>query len=191
MDAEKLREYMILEGVSYINYIKIFAAIVVIASSTGLGLYMSNCCNLEIRQLKEFKKIIMLLKGEISYGNTTLPDAIAVLAKKENGVFKQFLVELEGKLNSLQGVRFQLMWEEAVDSSMGNTNLCKKHKEMIKALGKELGYMDKHTQLGCLDVFIYEINEEIKDKMLAVKDKVRIYNVIGVLFGVFVVIILA
>ena len=95
MDAEKLREYMILEGVSYINYIKIFAAIVVIASSTGLGFYMSNCCNLEIRQLKEFKKIIMLLKGEISYGNTTLPDAIAVLAKKENGVFKQFLVALE------------------------------------------------------------------------------------------------
>ena len=182
---------MIPEGVYCINYLKIIGSMIVVVASTGLGMYMSNICSLEIKQLKEFKKIIMHLKGEISYGNTSLPDAIKVIAKKEDGVFKDFLNGLDIELNTLQGVRFRCIWEKAVEDTLNKTCISLKNREMIKGLGRELGYMDKHTQLGCLDVFLYEIDEEIKDKMLAVKDKVRIYNVTGVLFGVFVVIILA
>ena len=182
---------MILEGVCCINYLKIIGSMIVVVASTGLGMYMSNICSLEIKQLKEFKKIIMHLKGEISYGNTSLPDAIKVLAQKEEGVFEDFLNELDMELGSFQGVRFRSLWENAAKITLTKTCLSLKNKELIKGLGRELGYMDKHTQIGCLDVFLYEIDEEIKEKMLLVKDKIRIYNVTGVLFGVFVVIILA
>ena len=75
---------------------------------------MGNWYRWEIRQLKEFKKIIILLKGEISYGNTTLPDAIKLIAKKNTGEFSEFLLVLKSEIKKEQGVRFQSIWENAI-----------------------------------------------------------------------------
>lgn len=181
---------MIQGGVDYINYIKIFASIIIILSSTGIGMYMGCWYRWEIKRLKEFKKIIMLLKGEISYGNTALPDAIKAIVNKNEGDFREFLLVLVKEFKAEQGVRFQAIWENAVDLTLNKNNLSLKSREMIKGLGKELGHMDKHTQIECLDVFLYELDEEIKEKTALSKDKARIYNVAGILFGIFVVIIL-
>lgn len=182
---------MMLEGAVYINYIKLIACILIILSSTGIGMYMGSWYRWEIKELKEFKKIIMLLKGEISYGNMALPEAIEILASKNEGNFSEFLLVMAQELKLGQGVRFQVIWENAIASTFANVKLSNKDKEMIKGLGRDLGHMDKHTQIECLDVFLYEIDEEIKDKTIMAKDKVRIYNTTGILFGVFVVIILA
>lgn len=181
---------MILEGAVYINYIKIIASIIIILSSTGIGMYMGCWYRWEIKQLKEFKKIIMLLKGEISYGNTALADAIKEIASKKEGEFSEFLLAVEKGIEEGQGVRFQLIWENAVEVKLSRISLGLKSKEMIKGLGRELGYMDKHTQIECLDVFLYELDEEIKEKTTASKDKTRICNAIGILLGIFIVIIL-
>ena len=55
---------------------KIVGAILVIFSSSAMGLYLSNELKTRIVDLKELKKILLLLRGDIQYANTLLPEAV-------------------------------------------------------------------------------------------------------------------
>lgn len=174
----------------YINYLKLLGGLLTIVSCTGIGFSKSNLYRNEIKNLKEFKRIIIYLRGEITHGNSSLPDAIKTIADKEKGVFEEFLKRICKELTTLEGKRFYEVWGNAVENATQRAYLTKPNRERIKNLGKELGHMDKQTQIECLNGFINELDDEIKDKIYTSKDKIRLYNATGVLFGVFVVIML-
>lgn len=188
---EALREYMIPEGVVWIIEIRIIGGLLVLAATTTMGFCYSNRLRLRIKHLRDFKRLMIYLKGEISHSSSSLPDAIAIIAKKEKGTFEDFLERLLGELNSLKGIRFYEAWEQSFDGMVSKTCLTKEDAQLIRGLGKTMGHMDKHTQLQCIEVFLNELEDEINRSVEGSKDKVRIYNVTGVLFGAFVVIILS
>jgi len=181
---------MIMKGIDYVNYLKVLGGMLTIISCAGIGFSKSNQYRHEIRNLKDFKRIVIYLRGEISHSNSSLPDIIKTISDKEKGVFEDFLKRLYRELSTVQGKRFCQVWENTIEVSTNKIFLTKPSKEKIKRLGRELGYMDKQTQIECLNCFINDIDEDIREKTQASKDKTRLYNVMGVLFGVFVVIIL-
>ena len=53
--------------------LKILGAILTISSCSALGFYFSNELNVRVKQLRELKKYVMVLRGDIRYGGTPLP----------------------------------------------------------------------------------------------------------------------
>ena len=79
---------------------KIIGCMLVIASSAGMGFYFSGEIKSRIEDLKELKKLIGLLRGDIRYASTPLPEAISAMARRSSGHFEVFLKNVSGKLST-------------------------------------------------------------------------------------------
>lgn len=169
---------------------KIIGCILVIASSTGMGFFFSNDMKCRIEDLKELKKLIGLLRGDIRYANTPLPEAIGAITRRHNGNYNAFFQNVSSRLSELSGHTFSVIWKEAVWKELGDTSLSKKDKLHLIQFGDNLGYLDKDMQMNTIDLFLSQLEDEIRDITKTVKEKAYLYNTLGVMAGIFIIIIM-
>jgi stage III sporulation protein AB len=143
-----------------------------------------------IDDLKELRKLIGLLRGDIRYAATPLPEAISVLNKRHEGRFHHFLDYVSSKLQELSGQTFAAIWRAGTDTMLSNTSLSRRDKLQLAQLGENLGYLDKDMQVNTMDLYITQLEDEISDLSKTVKEKVYLYNTLGVMAGVFITIIM-
>lgn len=172
------------------SIIKIIGCVLVIASSTGIGFFFSTEMKSRIEDLKELKKLIGLLKGDIRYANTPLPEAISVIARRYKGSFYSFFQYVSTKLQELSGQTFTQVWKIAVEKELMNTSLSKKDKMQLISFGENLGYLDKDMQMNTFELYLSQLEEEIAELARTVKERSYLYNSLGIMAGVFITIIM-
>ncbi len=155
-----------------------------------MGWYFSSELKNRIVDLRELKKIIFLLRGDIRYANTPLPEAVQALSLRHSGKYKAFLSIIAERLNELGGISFCTIWKEAVSKELNDTSLNKKDLAGLGQFGENLGYLDKDMQINTIDLYVSQIEEEIKDLSHNVKQKSYLYNSLGILGGIFITIIM-
>jgi stage III sporulation protein AB len=169
---------------------KIIGCILVIVSSTGMGFYFSNEMRCRIEDLRELRKLIGLLRGDIRYANTPLPEAINSITRRQNGNFNAFFSYVSTKLRELSGHTFSEIWKEAVQKKLEGTSLSKKDKLHLTQFGESLGYLDKEMQMNTIDLYTSQLEEEIRDLCKTVKEKAYLCNTLGIMTGIFIIIIM-
>lgn len=169
---------------------KIIGCILVVLSSAGMGFFFSNEMKCRIEDLKELRKLIVLLRGDIRYGSTPLPEAISIIARRHNGCFQAFFTKVSSKLNELSGVTFSRIWKEAVENDLTDTSLNKKDKSQLIHFGDNLGYLDKDMQMNTLDLYLTQLEDEIQELTKTVKEKAYLYKSLGIMAGVFISIVM-
>lgn len=169
---------------------KLLGSLLVILSSAGIGFYFSNEMKCRIEDLKELRKLIVLLRGDIRYGNTPLPEAISAIARRHEGCFAPFFSQVSSKLTELSGLTFLEVWKEAVELELSCTSLNKRDKLHLIQFGENLGYLDKDMQMNTLDLFLSQLEEEIQELTKSVKEKAYLYNSLGIMAGIFVSIVM-
>lgn len=172
------------------NIMKIVGSVLVIISSAGMGFFFSNEMKCRIDNLKELKKLISLLRGDIRYANTPLPEAINSITRRQSGSFDSFFHYVSAKLHELSGRTFSEIWREAVQKELSDTSLSKKDKLQIIQFGENLGYLDKDMQMNTIDLFLSQIEDEIKDLSKNIKEKAYLCNTLGIMAGIFIIIIM-
>ncbi len=172
------------------NILKIIGCILVIASSTGIGFFFSAEMKNRIEDLKELRKLIGLLKGDIRYANTPLPEAISVLARRYKGSFFSFFQYASTKLQELSGQTFSQIWKAAVEQELLNTSLSKKDKAQLISFGENLGYLDKDMQMNTFELYLSQLEDELTELSKTVKERAYLYNSLGIMAGVFISIIM-
>ncbi len=169
---------------------KMFGCILVILSSAGIGFFFSNEMRCRIEDLKVLRKLVMLLRGDIRYGNTPLPEAINAIARRHSGNFSPFFNKIAARLSELSGQTFQDIWREAVENELKDTSLSKKDKSQLLQFGENLGYLDKDMQMNTLDLFLAQLEDETKELTKTVKEKAYLYNSLGIMAGIFISIVM-
>lgn len=169
---------------------KIIGAFLVIVSSGAMGVYFSIILKERINDLKELNKLIVILRGEIRYASTPLPEAVGNLAYRTDGEYRRFLLAVAEELDKLEGRPFNDIWHGCVEKELVDTCLNKKDKLLLSRLGGNLGYLDKEMQLNTIDLYITQIQGELDDAVDGAKEKVRLYNMLGVMAGIFITIVL-
>jgi stage III sporulation protein AB len=155
-----------------------------------MGFYCSNELKTRINDIKELRKLVVLLRGDIRYGNTPLPEAICAIARRHEGSLKGFFTKVAERLSEHSGNTFSQIWKEAVDKELNQTSLNKKDKSNLIQFGENLGYLDKEMQMNTLDLFLTQIEEEISELSKTAKEKSYLYNTLGIMAGIFISIIL-
>lgn len=172
------------------NIIKIIGCILVIASSTGMGFFFSGEMKNRIEDLKELKKLIGLLRGDIRYANTPLPEAINAITRRRSGRFDKFFQYVSNELQELSGRTFSEIWKTAVEKELADSSLKKKDKLHLVQFGDYIGYLDKDMQMNTLDLYISQLEESISELSKTAKEKAYLYNSLGIMAGIFITIIL-
>lgn len=169
---------------------KIIGCILIITSSAGMGWYFSGELKNRVDDLRELRKLIFLLRGDIRYANTPLPEAVQALSVRHGGKYKHFLTVIAERLNELGGISFCNIWKSAVTKELENTSLSKSDLASLGQLGETLGYLDKDMQINTLDLYISQIEEEIEYLSRSVKEKTYLYNSLGIMGGIFITLIM-
>lgn len=172
------------------SIMKIIGCVLIIISSTGIGFYFSSDMKCRIEELREWKKLVCLLRGDIRYASTPLPEAICSISRRHKGSFHGFLNYIGNRLQELSGESLAVVWKSAVEKELLHTSLSKKDKMQLIYFGENLGYLDKDMQMNTLELYLAQLDEEISDLNRTVKEKAYLYNSMGIMAGIFISIIM-
>ena len=170
--------------------IKITGCILIISSSSGMGFLLANEIKKRIEDLKSAKRVAILLRGDIRYSHTALPEALENVAKRHEGRLSPFLKKVALALHEYNGESFTKIWKRAMEEELKNTSLSKKDKITLSQFGEQLGYLDKDMQMNHIDWYIAQVEEDMMEVASDSKDKMRLYRSLGVLFGILVTILI-
>lgn len=170
--------------------LKWIGAMMVIVSSGALGFTCSGRLRKRLSQLRAVRQILYMLKGEISYSASTLPEAFSHIARKTPPPFREFLERVSGRLKALEGENLELVWQQEIQRIRKRTSLTGADIEEWEDLGGRLGYLDRTMQLQLIDLFLSQWEEKIRLLEKECGKTCRLYQYLGVLAGLMLAVVL-
>ena len=164
--------------------------LVIFLACIGTGMYLGSVYGFRLDDLKRFKKGLLILRSEINYLGTPLDQALHNIAHKlgtEHAMARFF----EG---TALGISQQQFPEEAVADSLAQCErvlyLSPEDKETLKSFGKTLGYLDKSLQLEAIAMTLHYLDERIEQENAYSLKYKKLYQTLGVLAGLLIVVLL-
>lgn len=170
--------------------LKLFGALLVLGSSAGLGVSIGLDAKKRLMELKCLKQMMYMLRGEMKYTKNPLPEAFASMCERLGPPFSDFLQAVSEELNLRNGKSLETIWQEKAGLLWGKTHFLKKDQERFLRLAEGLGYLDQEMQLAHIDFFVEELELEIKSSHEALGNRLRLCNCLGVMGGVFLLIVM-
>ena len=163
--------------------LKWIGAVMVIGSSGTLGFYCSGRIRKRLSQLRTVRQVLYMLKGEISYSASTLPEAFSHISRKTPQPFREFLERVSGRLKALEGENLERVWQQETRRIRKKTSLAGEDIEEWEDLGGRLGYLDRTMQLQLIDLFLSQWEEKIRLLEKECGKTCKLYQYLGVLAG--------
>ena len=169
---------------------KIIGMVMVILSTTAYGIILGRDIKARLKELKELKKIVFLMKGEIGFLHTPLLEALENVSFRCDEPFKGMITGFVKYGKEVDKRPFCEIWKEGMIDGISKTHLSKEEKALFMKLGKELGLSDIKTQQNAMDSFLNELDLNINVLEKAVPNKVKLYNSMGIMLGLVIAIIM-
>lgn len=170
--------------------LKVIGAVCIIISTTAIGFGQSFRLHLRYRELQELKKILCLLSGEIRFGGGTLEEAFEQVAGRSDPPFQGFFLFLAEEMRKKEGERLMDIWNRAAGERLKDAHLTRTDQEIVARLGNEMGLLDRETQLRTIALAAEQVEDARKELQGELPKKMRLYNCLGILAGVFITILL-
>lgn len=147
-----------------------------------------------IVELNIIKNFLIMLKGEIRYSLSPLPDGFNTISDKlirdEEAFLSIFLKKLSNELQEMKCTSFMQAWTGNVNLYIkGKTSLNNKDIDEFIQLGSNLGYLDSQMQLNTIDMYLEKISQNLDSSNKELKDKCRVYKCVTIALGLFTSII--
>lgn len=138
--------------------------------------------------LQHFMKIIELMIAQIKTEGATLPEAICKVSFRQDGAIGKVLQDAAASIKINEGKELNLIWKEQMNH-MPMALPTKIEKEWIH-LFDQTGFYDRDAQLKQLQ-YVYEtMKDEYEQMDKQKKEKCRLYQSMGFLISLFVIILL-
>lgn len=170
--------------------LKIVGGIFVVIASSGLGFWMASQWKEHLKAVEQLRKMIFLLKGEILYANSPLEEAFYHVGKKAAGVLGDFFLDVSTRLENQHGEPFYTMWKEEIDKLGKNAFLSAQDKQELMGFGEHLGYLDCEMQERTILLYLEQLDLTINYLREHQREKSRLYTSMGVMGGLFLVILM-
>lgn len=170
--------------------LKIVGSLLVITFSTIAGFKLGNDYKSRILELKMLKQFLILLRGEIKYHKTPINEALSNIYGRSGKNIDVMLKVIIDDIKSSNKKEFAKIWEHGIIELKKETNLTDEDLQKLAQFGANIGFLDKETQINNIDLYLEKLEEDIKNLMAKLDEKCRIYNVCGVLTGIFIVLLI-
>ena len=169
---------------------KIIGAILIILASGGIGVTKGLELQKYLRELELLKQLFWMLKREIQYTKAPFSEAFSHIGRRMEGAQGEWLLYLAEQIEEKAGATFFELWTESIDRCLIKSQLKNKDKEELKAIGMQMGYLDEQMQLGTIDLYLEQLSFVIQKTREELVMKKRLCNCLGVMGGIFLVIIM-
>lgn len=163
---------------------KVIGGIIVIAVCTALGFEKGRELQLHLNSLEELKKLFVLLKNELQYTKAPFTEVFFKLSKKMNGEYKEWLLSVSQQLEKREKESLYEVWQVSVYEYLKGVKLTKEELEALCDIGRTLGYIDT------LELYLTQLDFSIQNTREELKTKKKLYQSMGIMCGIFLVIVL-
>ena len=160
-------------------------------SGTGLGFAAGSELTGRKKTLEMILRMIILLRGEIRYGNKSLYDAFTGASGKLAGKYREFFLNTAEEIKKKKGKPFGEIFRNCAQESLDDQNFTREEKEKIFSLGERLGYLGMDMQLRQLQLLEEDLENEIQELNKDLKEKKKLYQSLGILLGILLAVLVA
>ena len=139
------------------------------------------------KELESFNYILNDFITAIEYGNYEIPSLIEEQTSKITS-FTPIFIEVDKKLKEKKPLLFSTIWEEALSPKY--FSLQPGQLKLITKFGEILSINDKERLLEQLKLFAEQTEEEMNKAKEEKKQKVTLIEKLGILCGIFLVILI-
>ena len=118
--------------------------LLIMTAALGMGFGSGMELARQEKTLKEILQMLLLLKGEIRYGNVTLKEACLDVSERMRGTCRLFLKDLS---DGIPGPDFGGLFAACVDRHLKTAGLSAFQLEPLYLLVNRLGYLDVSVQI--------------------------------------------
>lgn len=170
--------------------VKILGVILLLAGTTGYGLYKGCVYSEGLENLYEIKKAFLYIQGEIRYMNTPMPEVLEHAAAQSRGRCRAFFKRAAEGLLAGSGKELREVWEEAAARELGEGALEREALSALRGMGGQLGCLDRKAQERTIEYFLLTWDGLIERRQREKSEKLKLYYVCGIMGGLLMVIIL-
>lgn len=169
--------------------VKMLGMALVLGSTALAGVYFGSLESFRAADLLELKKALSILRSEIEFARTGLPEALASIGRRTSRPVGAMFTRLEELVCAERGAELAELWERSVAECVGKTYLSAEDREQLLSFGKTLGYLDAGMQLMNITL----LTDYISGKVAALNENRyksrRMYQGLGVLVGLLIIVI--
>lgn len=162
----------------------------ILIASIGCGIRYNRRLHIRLEQHRQLLQLLMLLQGEIEYQCNILPEAFLICGKQLQGPCAEWFADTGMRLNAMEGLTFSEIWNQQIQQLELKTVLSAGTIQGLERLGGQLSYPDKDTQMSAIQWYCHRLKEEEERLLLELPGKLRLGSMLGVLSGLFLVLLL-
>lgn len=168
---------------------KLIGAALILLATSGAGILygMEQQCYLE--KLIYIRHLVYMLKGELDYAGIPLGEVFGRVAVRVKDPYRRWLHGLEKQVENREEDGFFKIWMHSIDQYLAELHLKSEHAIQLKELGTCLGRMDSASESRNLQLYINRLELEIEKARTGLAFKKRIGNCLGVMGGLFLIVI--
>ncbi len=163
--------------VRWIGYVCIFIG------CTGIGLYKSEELKKREQELQELQQIFSALQKEIEYTRTPIGEILKNISCKTSETYQCWLETLSKRCNEKGYQTFDVIWNESI-KLLEESRLTQDEIADLKQVGGHL------QQSEAISLFLERLDYCMQNTRRENETKRKLYKSLGVMAGVFLVILL-
>ena len=164
--------------------LKGLGSLLILVACTGIGFGKSRELQRHLEQLEEIKRLFYLLRSELQYTRAPFAEVFEKISKKTKTAYAAWLKSLSNRLKEKESGSFWNIWTTSITESLSNSGLKPNELEDLQGLGKNLEYTES------LDLYLEQLEYHIKHTREDYRSKRKLCQSMGIMGGIFLVILL-
>lgn len=164
--------------------LKLIGSIFIISATTGIGFSKSKELQSHLNTLEELKKLFSLLRSELQYTHAPFAEVFSKISTKTSMTYQEWMSHLSQRLKNKTRGSFWEIWCLSITEDLIETNLKADELEELKNVGKNMEYIES------LELYIEQLEYRIKNTREAYRSKRKLCQSMGIMGGIFLVILL-
>jgi stage III sporulation protein AB len=170
--------------------VKIMGIVCVCGASTLIGLYFSGLEMFRVSDLNEWKTAFLILKSEIAFASTPLPEAMEHMAARVKNPVRDMLRKFAASLERKSKDSLSLLWRQSIEAGKSRSFLAEEDFIWLYGFGHTLGYLDKSMQLSAIEMAVSYIDDKTALLEKHGEKNKKMYASLGILGGLLLSVIL-
>ena len=170
--------------------LRFIGGILIITAATGAGILYGMELQEYLEKLLYIRHIIYMIKGELEYSSAPLSEVFGRISARVREPYRQWLGAMEKQVENREEDAFLKIWMRSVDKYLKELHLKSEHSIQLKELGTYLGQTDGASESRNLQLYLGRLELEIEKVREGMASKKRIGNCLGVMGGIFLVVLL-
>ncbi len=156
---------------------KILGAMLIVFSCTAWGVEKSRELSMHRKELEELQTIFTLIQTKIEYIKMPFAELFANMETV-------WLLNISEELKGFHKRTFHEIWTTSIDSYFKESYLTKSELEELKQIGKHI------SRPEAIRLYLIQLENSIQNTREEEKEKKKLYQSMGILAGIFLVLVL-